>query len=87
MTLYRDSWSPAAAKAYEKRSPELKRRIDDALDEILADPRHAPNVKPLKGELRGIFRRRIGDWRLFFSIDHVEHVVRVLVLSDRKDAY
>jgi len=44
----------------------LKERIENGLLEIAADPRVG---KPLKGELKGNFSHRVGDWRIVYSIE------------------
>lgn len=43
--------------------------------------------KPLKGVFKGLFRYRVGDFRVIFAIDHAEHRVIVLHIKHRKDAY
>lgn len=40
---------------------------------------------PLRGTLRQLWKLRVGDWRIVFSIDGNE--VKVLVIANRKDVY
>ena len=56
--------------------PQLKR-----------NPYFGPNIKKLKGEFDGLYRFRIGDYRLFYSIDNDKIIVFILALKQRKDAY
>jgi mRNA-degrading endonuclease RelE of RelBE toxin-antitoxin system len=39
------------------------------------------DVKYLRGEDR--LRRRIGDWRIFFRLDHAERILYVLSIERR----
>ena len=36
------------------------------------EPHFSPNIKRLKGEFSDFYRYRIGDYRLFYSIDEAE---------------
>ena len=42
-------------------------------------------VKALQGKHAGKLRLRLGDYRLFFRPD--EHLLRILAVKNRKDAY
>ena len=69
-----------SAKIYSKIKtivyPQLKK-----------NPYFGPNIKKLKGEFEGLYRFRIGDYRLFYSIDNDKIIVFILALKQRKDAY
>jgi len=41
------------------------------------------DVKALQGEWKGVFRRRIGDYRLLFTADHAQETVVVQQISLR----
>lgn len=43
--------------------------------------------KPLKGNFKGQWRYRIGDYRIISHIDNEEMVILVLEIKHRKDAY
>ena len=45
----------------------------------------AGRVKPLKGEFEGLFRLRVGNYRVLF--DETAEAITVHRISDRKDAY
>jgi mRNA interferase RelE/StbE len=63
-------------RAREKLYPQLKE-----------NPFSGPNIKRLKGDLSGIYRYRIGDYRLFYTIDVEQKIMYMLDLDNRKDAY
>lgn len=85
--MYRDEWAPDAATIYRELPKRLQARIDEAILDVCADPLRARNVKALKGPLKGKYRRRVGDWRLIYALEHDTKIVRVLALTDRRDAY
>jgi mRNA-degrading endonuclease RelE of RelBE toxin-antitoxin system len=59
-----------ARKDLETLQRRDQRRIARALDQMEADPFQG-NMQALKGgEWKGVFRRRVGPFRLFFLADH-----------------
>ncbi|WP_413165565.1 type II toxin-antitoxin system RelE family toxin [Capilliphycus salinus ALCB114379] len=50
-------------------------------------PRNHPNIKPLKGNLAGRYRYRIGDYRVIYQIDDENNQVIVSLIIHRRDAY
>ena len=55
--------------------------------QLAKNPFFGNNIKKLKGELQGLYRYRIGNYRLFYKIDHSRCIVFVLDLKKRKDSY
>jgi mRNA interferase RelE/StbE len=45
------------------------------------------NIKKLKGDLGSFYRYRIGNHRLFYTIDKNKSMVFIVTLKDRKDSY
>jgi mRNA interferase RelE/StbE len=43
--------------------------------------------KPLKGVLKGLYRYRIGDYRIMYSIDRRDSQISILYIGRRKDIY
>jgi mRNA interferase RelE/StbE len=43
--------------------------------------------KPLKGVLKGLYRYRIGDYRIMYSIDRGDKQISILYVGSRKDIY
>lgn len=50
-------------------------------------PYYGPNVRRLQGYVPPTWRYRIGNYRVFYSVDEEERVVFMLTIDDRKDAY
>ena len=66
----------------------LYRRIRDLVYPVLRrKPHFGPNIKRLKGDFTDFYRYRVGDYRLFYTIDEAEVVVINVDLRGRQDAY
>ena len=77
-----------ALKQLGKLDQETQRRIFAFMDERLAgtdDPRQWG--KPLKGELRGIWRYRVGHYRLLCELQDNVMVVLVVRVEHRRSVY
>ncbi|MEK6705005.1 MAG: type II toxin-antitoxin system RelE/ParE family toxin [Bdellovibrionota bacterium] len=71
-------------RAYLRFYPRIKENI---YPKLRNNPYFGPNIKRLKGELSFLFRYRIGDYRLFYTIDSEKNLVFILDIKHRKDAY
>ncbi len=75
-------FSSSAQKFIADLHPPLQLRIENALLEIANDPRIG---KPLKGDLKGNFSHRVGDWRIVYSIE--KSFVYVKDIRHRREVY
>jgi mRNA interferase RelE/StbE len=64
-----------------------KKLIENVYPRLKINPYYGPNIKRLKGDLKAIFRYRIGDYRLFYTVDPEQKYVYILILENRKDSY
>jgi len=76
-----------AAKFYRNADEVLKNRIVDAVGALARNPRLGGPVKKLKGELKHLYRFRIGDLRILYEIDDSEDTVWVKTIEWRGSAY
>lgn len=60
-------------------------RISEKILALDGNP-HPPNSLPLKHPLSG-FRLRVGDWRVFYSVDTTAKVISVYAIRHRREAY
>ncbi|MEK7475201.1 MAG: type II toxin-antitoxin system RelE/ParE family toxin [Candidatus Coatesbacteria bacterium] len=72
--------------------PGLRERLEETLRDriyprLSAQPHYGPGIKKLKGIVPDTWRYRLGSWRLFYAIDDAAHVVSLLTIRPRKDAY
>lgn len=77
--------APAAQKSLDKIPRNFRRRILDALEELVDDPRPSGCVK-LLGE-DNLWRIRVGDYRIVYTIDDKKLMVLVVRVAHRKDVY
>jgi mRNA interferase RelE/StbE len=75
-------FSSSAQKFIGDLHPPLQARIENALLEIANDPRIG---KPLKGDLKGNYSQRVGDWRSVYSIE--KSFVYVKDIRHRREVY
>lgn len=85
---WRIDWSARASKQFRALDPVMRRRIAKYLLERVGDnddPRRLGRA--LKGERKGLWRYRIGNYRLLCKIE--DESVRILVLSvgHRREVY
>ena len=75
----------------ELKALRLQQRFDKARKTIYSmlkeNPYYGNNIKKLKGNYAGLYRYRLGDYRLIYSIDEEERIVFMLHVVQRKDAY
>ncbi len=61
----------------------IQKHVARALDQMQTNPFQG-DVKALQGEeWKGVFRRRLGDYRVLFLPDLEQHIVRVLRIAIR----
>ncbi|MFA5851578.1 MAG: type II toxin-antitoxin system RelE/ParE family toxin [Spirochaetales bacterium] len=51
------------------------------------NPYFGPNIKKMKGEYEEVYRYRIGDYRLFYTVSEETVILFIIDLENRKDAY
>jgi mRNA interferase RelE/StbE len=64
-----------------------KKILDYIYPQLRSNPFFGNNIKKLKGEFEGIYRYRIGNYRLFYKIENEKVIIIILDIDDRKDAY
>jgi len=75
-----------AIKTLNKLPKNVKARIRSKIDQYASDPESMKNnVKKLQGEFEGVYRLRVGDWRVFFTEDG--KVIAVIKIRPRGGAY
>jgi mRNA interferase RelE/StbE len=75
--------TPPARRDLKRLDPPVQRRILDALDRFVADPR-AADIRKLDSVQ---WRLRVGDWRVRFSFDDDRRVIAILRVLPRGRAY
>ena len=82
---HRIALAPPAARQLRKLDPQVRRRIQAALELLATEPR-PPAATPLVGGA-GEWRIRTGDYRVIYEIHDDQLLVLVLRIGHRRDIY
>lgn len=79
--------SPRARKALGKLDRQIANRIVAMLEDVsaLEDPRVRGHA--LTGKLSGLWRYRVGDWRVIARIEDGRLVIVVIAMGNRREVY
>jgi mRNA interferase RelE/StbE len=82
---YRIVFTPSAERSFLALTPDVRARLDTRLLALRDQPR-PPGIKALAG-VKGVYRLRVGDYRLLYEVCDVEVVVLVLAIGHRREVY
>ena len=87
--MYQIAETSTLQKSIKKKKLQdiYKKLKKDAFPLISKDPYYGPNIKKLSGNLEGLHRYRIGNYRLIYLIDEEHKMIFLADLVHRKDAY
>ena len=88
MKKYHVDYSPDAQKIIDKLDSSVKKRINNWIVNNLEgceNPRW--QGKALKGNLKGRWRYRVGDYRIIADIQDDKVVILIVDVKKRNDAY
>jgi mRNA-degrading endonuclease RelE of RelBE toxin-antitoxin system len=67
---------------------DVRSLIGKKIGRLAADPHgKQPEVKPLSGPYKGLYRLRVGDWRVFYALDEEARLLSVADVRHRGQAY
>ncbi|MBE7412304.1 MAG: type II toxin-antitoxin system mRNA interferase toxin, RelE/StbE family [Leptospiraceae bacterium] len=76
------------SKIKETKYKKIYKKIREYIyPQLKLNPFFGNNIKKLKGEFEGVYRYRIGDYRLFYQIKNKQVLIIILDISERKDSY
>ena len=78
--------SKQALKELEKLPQKSNRKISTSIDALSENPR-PDGCKKLKGEKDILWRIRVGDYRVIYSIEDEIKIVQIRKVGHRKDVY
>lgn len=83
-----DEFTRKLDKLPNSESGFLRRKLESfAYPRIRSEPFYGKNIKKLRGYSPETWRYRIGSYRIFYVVDSSEHIVYMLTIDARKDAY
>jgi len=83
--IYEVTLAPAAARQLRKFDPQVRRRVQAAIELLANDPR-PPTATRLVGGA-GEWRVRTGDYRIIYEIEENRLLVLVLNVGHRREIY
>ena len=82
---YTVEFLPSAQRELAALPKDVQRRIASRIDALREDPR-PPRARQLQGEDR-LYRFRVGDYRVIYSIEGRRLVVVIVKVGRRRDVY
>ena len=77
--------SAGAGKDLKRLPSDRRARVEQAIDEMEENP-FAGDVRPLKGpQWKGRFRKRVGEYRIIFTMDHKVRLVAISAILIRSE--
>lgn len=87
MNHYTLSFTPDAQAFFDEAQPPLKRKLLRCFEHLQLSPEHGGNVKRLSGRLAGLWRYRVGDYRVVYQIRKSKVDVLIVEVGHRRDIY
>lgn len=83
--IYEVALAPAAAQQLRKFDPQVRRRVQAAIELLATEPRPPAATRLVGGA--GEWRVRTGDYRIVYEIEDERLLVLVLSVGHRRDIY
>ncbi len=83
---YRVRFLARARKEFLELPKHVRDRFEPRIDALGDDPR-PHGADPLRGALKGLWRLRVGDYRVSYHIDDDARLVTVVQVGHRRDIY
>lgn len=87
MSAWRVEVSATARRKLRKMDAPMARAIVRHLEEVAASGKPRSKGKALEGELAGLWRYRVQDWRVIVELHDHTITIQVLTLGHRSDVY
>ncbi|MEY2976449.1 MAG: type II toxin-antitoxin system RelE family toxin [Prochlorotrichaceae cyanobacterium] len=82
---YRIKFKASAAKEFRKLPANIQKRLQIPINALRNDPRPSGSIK-LKGSEQ-LYRIRLGDYRVVYSVDDTIQVIFITRVRHRRDVY
>jgi len=84
--MYQVEFRPRAAEEFERLDQVVAARVLRKL-RWLAENFDSVKVEPLTGPLTGLFKLRVGDYRVIYQADRENKVLTVRLVGHRREIY
>ncbi|PIU83533.1 MAG: type II toxin-antitoxin system mRNA interferase toxin, RelE/StbE family [Elusimicrobia bacterium CG06_land_8_20_14_3_00_38_11] len=84
--MYEVAYQPEADEDLEKLDKSTRERI---IKKIHWLAKYIENIRPemLGGNYRGVYKLRIGNWRVIYGINHAQKMITVFTIGHRSEIY
>lgn len=82
--IYKIRLERSVLKDIKRLSKADKGRIKQSVDQLAENPRKGD---PLKGQFKGLWRLRVGSYRIIYSIKDDQLTILILRIGHRKNVY
>ncbi len=86
MSVYTVKFTPTAAQSIKRLPPDIKRRVKYKL-EWLAEQIDIIRPVPLRGKFKGLYKLRVGNYRIIYEIDREKFLIIVHLVGHRREIY
>jgi len=77
-----------AVEEFKRLDKTVQRIIREKLELLAKNPEILKNnIKPLKGEYKGLYRLRVGNYRIIYKTDNENLIIILIRIGHRKDIY
>lgn len=85
--MYRVVLTKKAKSFYATADLILAKKLAKCFEILENNPFKHPNIKLLKGDLKGYYRYRVGDYRIIYEINNQTIQVIIIKIAHRKNVY
>ena len=86
--MYKIEFLEEAYKEFKKLDRPVQEIIKNKLDILAQNPEILKNnIKQLKGKYSGLFRLRVGNYRIIYKIDNEKILIVIVRIGHRKEIY
>jgi mRNA interferase RelE/StbE len=83
---YEIVFTKKADRQIKKLDPDIEKQIRNAINGLTSNPR-PQSSKRLKGEYKGLWRMRSGNYRIIYEIKEQKLLITVIRVGHRKNIY
>ena len=83
---YAVRFKPAAARWLSRADPAVARRLMTKL-KWLSENLDMVSMETLTGEFAGVYKLRVGQWRVLYTCDSTEQALTVHLVGHRREIY
>ncbi len=86
--MYKIEFIKEAYEEFKKLDKPVQRIIKEKLDLLVKNPEALKNnIKPLKGDYWGLYRLRVGNYRVVYKMEREKLIILIVRVGHRREIY